>query len=281
MRSRLFSVLLPGLLFLETAAHALIVHGDPGPMPDPAAYVGSFSDASGVYLGDLHGDGSHWVITANHVTKAGTFTIGGYTYDVLDGKQVAPGLDLYVFRIDVPVDSPILSLSPMVLASTTALNGTPLVMVGNGGSNQSGLTTWNAAWEAGELPTAYTGYTYTVNGRTFTWGSGESQAVTSEGYNYVVSYFEQEAGSAAGVVGDSGGGMFVNVGGEWQLAAVMVSNGRYEGQPGNVAVFGNLTAGLNVATYRDLILAAIPEPSFGGVAGVAVLLGVLRRKRRA
>jgi len=71
------------------------------------------------------------------------------------------------------------------------------------------------------------------------------------------------------------------MGGTWQLAGVLVGHGLFQDQPENAAVFGNYTAALDVATYRDLILAVIPEPSFGGWAGAAVLYGLFRRRRRA
>ena len=53
--------------------------------------------------------------------------------------------------------------------------------------------------------------------------------------------------------GDSGGGVFHNSGGEWKLSGIMISSSMPDGQPINVAVFGNLTVSADLSVYRDHI----------------------------
>lgn len=289
MHFRSLSLVLAAALVVQPAANALVVHGDPGPAPDPAAYVGQYTDASAVFLGDINGDGNYWVITAHHVSDSGIFTLGGVNYTLVDSGVVLSDLDVHLFRIVVPDGSPVLSLSPMKLATTTPTLGTDLVLVGNGGRNQGDLTWWNASWENEIGTPEYYGYSY-ESGLTFTWGNGMAVPATDGVRDFILSPFlEDQDGSAYGVSGDSGGGFFVNVGGEWQLAGLTLAHGTFAGQPVETAVFnpvppeGNwqsFTLALDIATYRDVILAAIPEPSLGGLAAVGALHFLLRRRRQ-
>ena len=81
-----------------------------------------------------------------------------------------------------------------------------------------------------------------------------------------------EEGHAA--VGDSGGGVFV--GGE--LVGLMHAIGGFEDQPGETAVYGNVTYIADLATYKSAILAAIPEPTMLPILSAAMLLVSRRRK---
>jgi hypothetical protein len=93
------------------------------------------------------------------------------------------------------------------------------------------------------------------------------------------------------VVGDSGGGVFVKRGSQWQLAGVLFAINVFEGQPSSTAVFGDRTYAADLAHYRDQILGimnppvvpalAWPQAAFAG----GVLIGIARvalngRRRR-
>lgn len=285
--------LLFALIFIAfpwRGALGVIVSGDLGSAPEFAAYVGMIGGASGVYLGDLNGDGSSWVITANHVTKDATFTVGGEDYSVIVGSgQQVGSLDLYVFRINVTMGSGLSGLAPMTLSSASPVDGSLLTLMGNGGSDRSDLTYWDEGWNVMTPPptAAYAGYSYTEAERTLNWGSGASTLLVDGGVHYLSTSFAPVNGAAQGVVGDSGGGMFLWAGDSWELAGLMVSVGKYPGQPSNIVAFGDETYAIDIGMYRDLIInTTIPEPSTIGMVlgGLACLIGVhggalLRRRR--
>ncbi|MGI9241203.1 MAG: PEP-CTERM sorting domain-containing protein [Verrucomicrobiales bacterium] len=81
--------------------------------------------------------------------------------------------------------------------------------------------------------------------------------------------------NAQGAAGDSGGGVFVRRGEQWQLAGVMLSVLHRE----DLNASGTFMADLSV--YREQIEATIPEPSAGLLLMVAAGFLVLRRHRCA
>jgi hypothetical protein len=96
------------------------------------------------------------------------------------------------------------------------------------------------------------------------------------------------ANEAQGASGDSGGAVFYNNGGNWELAGMMHANTTYSGQPADTAVFNNATFAADIATYYDAIDVAtdgsltaspIPEPS----TAIMTILGssiLFRRNRK-
>ncbi len=99
------------------------------------------------------------------------------------------------------------------------------------------------------------------------------------------------ASEAQATTGDSGGGVFVQVGGQWKLTGIMVaaSSGGLSNEPGTpwTALYGDTTYITDLSYYRDQILAiAVPEPSStvlmvqGGLT-LAMLLALGVRLRRA
>jgi hypothetical protein len=62
--------------------------------------------------------------------------------------------------------------------------------------------------------------------------------------------------------GDSGGAVFIENAGVWELAGVMFAVGSYEEQPAETSLYGNLTYAADLASYRSQIIEiARPECS--------------------
>jgi len=290
-RSRVIGAILLGCFAAASHLPAVIISGSlSGSGPSASDYVGTVGGASGIYLGS-YGD-SYWVLTANHV-RGGDFTVDGTTYSYVagSGKQVGT-LDLYVFQITVTGGSALAGLSNLTLGSTTPSSGTSVVMVGNGGGDRddsethwrtstvSGTTTWT---EVTSRPYSYSGYLYDTSERTASWGTNTISSVTSSGgTEYLVTQFDDLEGDAQAVVGDSGGGMFYwdSSTGSYTLAGVLDEVTKYTGQPDDAVVYGTSTYSIDVASYRDQILAAIPEPGTASLlAGLASVVWVLNSGR--
>ena len=86
----------------------------------------------------------------------------------------------------------------------------------------------------------------------------------------------------AGVTtGDSGGGAFSLVGGQWVLSGIMVDEGVYPNQP-NAIVYGDEGISADLSQYRSQILAIVPEPSSTvlTLSAAAILALFCRRRSR-
>lgn len=248
---------------------------------------------SGVYLGN------GWVLTAAHV-GAGAFTLDGVTYQAKTGSSqrlTNPDnsiTDLIVYELQT---RPTLGL--INLASSRPGAGSLVTMIGYGITQTPGLVFWDAAWNKVSSSSSWTYYGYEVGGDyTKQWGQnyilagpsgGNSNYLVSGGYGTVsamLTQFYDYTGVTAGaqaVPGDSGGGVFFNNGGTWELAGIMHAVFTYSGQ--NVwtqAAYGDQTSIADLTVYRDQIVAitAVPEPSAVALAGVAVAVGIARYRRR-
>jgi len=249
------------------------------PADDPGwANVGSLASskatASGVYLGN------GWVLTAAHV-GAGTFYLDDTPYSAKADSwhqlhhPEAPGwaIDLGLFQLaETPVGLPSLAISK----SAPGIDS-PVVGIGYGRNRAVDESRWNGNW--GEVfppnPGAYQGF-YFGSGSTKRWGTNRIYGTTpaeNTGQAYTLDMdFSQFAGDAfemQAVPGDSGGGLFYKNEGDWELAGIIVTQGRRPGQPDGTAVYGNTTRAVDLSRYRDQILILIPEPS-----ALAMLLGL-------
>ena len=283
-------LLLAVQLATPSATHAVIVSGDQSGYDTASGagsgwdYLGTVSGASGIYLGQYNG--YSWVLTAAHVGP-GTFTLASTAYNYVANTYVQiTGTDLGVFQIDGN-----LSLPNLTLAATTPAIGSSVTMIGYGRNRASDLTTWyvdtNAwSWDESQFSgwdATYNGYKL-ADGQTKRWGTNlvSGTAIISYGYGNVKSLyttFDNSAGEAQGAPGDSGGGVFWNNGGTPELAGVMVTIASYSGQPANTSVYGNQTYAVDIAQYRNQILAVIPEPSTLVLTLMAVPL-LFRRRRQ-
>ena len=261
--------------------------------------VGSVNGASAIYLGE------QWVITAAHVAGGlpGSVTFGGTAYSTAAGSfhhltnPVGLGLsvftDLVAFRLATDPGLPTLGIAA---APTTA--GTPVMLVGYGGHGAASPTFWQVTFNPGPADDVWTELAYPdpgINAAGFKiigsgvkqWGINQIETI-GELVNYGagdVVGFTTEFGNgptndeAQAASGDSGGAVFRQVAGSWQLAGMMAAVGTYEKQP-SAAVIGNLTYSLDLAFYRSQLIAIIPEPS--AALGTAWVLGlVLLRRRRS
>jgi hypothetical protein len=255
-------------------------------------YVGSLNGASGVYLGG--GNGSGWVLTANHV-GFGNFTLNGTTYSAIAGSgQQIGSIDLYAFRITVGQGTGLSLLSNLTLAGTSPAVGETLTMIGNGKDRAASKTYWS-------VNTGSTPYTWNESNRfnyynasgykqlstsSKRWGANLSDGTTNINSTSMIQTTFTDSGisnEAQAAVGDSGGGVFVPMdNGSYQLAGIMDLVGTFSGQPANTAVFGNVTYSIDIATYREQIIAVtgVPEPSVWMLllTGLGVLIATARRR---
>jgi len=234
---------------------------DPGSAP--WNYVGAIAsangDASGVYLGDYNG--TNWVLTAGHV-GAGSFTLGGFTYDAIAGSafSIANGngspADLSLFQIS---GTP--GLADLTIAASAPPGGATVQMIGFGGGKSWGTNT------------VYGYSNYTLDGTPY-GGMGIVTLASGEGGN-----------GAQGVSGDSGGGMFYDVSGNWILAGTLSGVGDI--MAGGGTDLGQGTVAVDLADYSGQILSdidsvAIPEPSnYAVTMGLGVILALPFCRRRS
>lgn len=290
------------------------------PADDPGwDNVGGRSGATAVYLGD------GWVLTANHVGP-GAVVFGGEAYDCVPGSDVRlknpPGMglstftDLLLFRI-----SPAPELPSLRIGSAPPDVGEEVLMIGRGQRRAPDSTAWQVdkcadPWTWEELAEGdgnYRGFK-TQAPRAMHWGTNlleddpryeedlgepadEDHNVivaleTSEGTIHLVGLFTdfdetaETVYEAQAVSGDSGGGVFYNNRGAWELTGIINAVDVWPNQPGsaNSAIFGNATFFSDLSVYRDQIAHAtsVPEPSTLAlsVAGLLAALGLARLTRR-
>jgi len=262
---------------LSTVAHGVIISQGSNtpnlraPGNDPGwNNVGIVAGGSGVYLGN------RWVITAHHVGPGSLQLSDGRVFDVSNGSQVqlqnpsaVLGLpDLRLFRL---AEDP--GLPTPLIAATPPLPGAVVTMIGAGLTRSPSIQGWAITqtatgldWRDAPLPVSSAeGYTLTDQ-RQMQWGTNTVTAlhtfdsvqhtvVFSTRYDRQGQIFEGQA-----TTGDSGGGVFEERAGEWNLAGIMISTVPLTGQPDNTVVFGNQTSIASLAPYRDQILALLATP---------------------
>ena len=266
---------------------------------------------SGVYLG--HG----WVLSAYHPvrTLSGGFQFGPVIFrDPVNGDvtfAVNPSSAVRLKNSDnTPTDLALFQLTTeptflpdVALAASTptpTVFDVPVKMAGAGLNREVGETHWDV--NTAPTPDVWTetsgagdrqGYKWGAAGQALRWGDNTLEAnLLPPGYTFTVNGgfgvvtsiktdFDNLSGQAQGAAGDSGGGVFYKNGARWELLGIMQTIDSFDGQPGSTAVYGNATYAANIPTYRDQILAVIPEPASGLLAlGGAVMLGSCRRLGR-
>ena len=217
-------------------------------------YVGSVNGASGVYLGN------GWVLTAGHV-GAGNFTLDGNIYDYtgsyytftnnLTGTNLA---DLTLFRVSTSSITGLALVMPSLTISSNAptafspfTTGSQVVMIGNGGGKSWGVNT------------------VTTNNIGVTPGGTSYISIDfATAHGTTTSFTRSITNNAELVVGDSGGGDFIDVSENWQLAGI---NEAIDANGGSYMI--------QLSSYdsqiESIMASAVPEPKDFGLLGLGVL----------
>lgn len=234
-------------------------------------------------------------------------TLNGVSYGIVAGSAtritdaLGNPVDLTVFRLDA---NP--GLSNLALASGAMTAGTTINYVGYGLARATSRSYWNVKAN-GTDPQTYTwtsrptsggsnaeGYAVT-GGYTKSWGANTVVAVdfgsgpsvlnpVNIGFGSTQAFattFNASNGSAMLFTGDSGGATFAKRNGVWELVGINDAIGTLTDQPGGTVVTGDRSYSVDIYTYKNQILAAVPEPSTYGLLGGAALAGLsLRRRKR-
>lgn len=254
------ALLLAALSFVSPLgdAQAVIIETGDGtgnvtaPPDDPGwANLATRSNLTAVYLG------RRWMLTANHV-GAGDVVLGGQTYSPVPGSAIqfenpdTSKADLMAFKI---FGDPL--LPPLDIPSSPPVVGDPLIAIGNGlnrGSATSFMGLGGYNWGTGDA---------------VRWGTNivsEIDIMVGTTYSFAATFTDPldpsaTADEAAGANGDSGGGAFIKVGGDWYLAGTIFAISQYTDQPSTTSIYGNKLFAVDLSFYRDDILAVIEQKS--------------------
>jgi hypothetical protein len=306
MRNRLLRYLAASvLLLLFTLPADAIVVADGGnttaPADDPGFdRVGTFSYGSGVYLGN------GWVLTARHVSGLGSFSLDGQSYNRVNGtgrtldNSFDPNLtalsDLYLAQYDVSGSS-IENLPLLNISQATPSEDDPARLIGAGKTQTASTPTLFYAdedpdpWDWDDQPFAAAdsirGGFYATGPRGLRWadapvgvnGDGDVQFATFLDFDGTsidadqvgfLSDFEDLPDHGMAANNDSGSGVFIERGGQWELVGITHAISTFSGQlkdpdldgdDVSPLVFGNQTFHSDLSVYADQIIPVIPEPA--------------------
>jgi hypothetical protein len=228
----------------------------------PLDHVGVVNNGeSGVYLGDYHG--KSWVLTANH-GGPGSFELGDITYDAVAGaahqllNPDSTPSDILLFQID---GDP--GLSPLNLVTASPAKGAQVYMIGFGQSGQPNRSYWidhGGPWipTVADDPAANRiGYLWTgVQPGPEHWGIG-SVAGSTRGINQTCAFYTKfldQMNNACATGGDSGGGVFIRQGNQWQLIGMLDALGGLPNQPAGTSVLNDsINVIADLSQYRAQI----------------------------
>lgn len=270
------------------------INGTPGSVPSGFNYwsaVGSFGSGTDVYLGN------GWAISAAHLS-ASTTTINGVTYTIDQTQQLTnPNdsslTDIKLLHLQIDNAHPAPSVAVPVIANTSPGVNDLILDIGRGRDRSSAFSqTFNSTF-SGSTPATYTGYALSA-AQDMRWGNNLVSTGTSYiGYGsggtapFVASFvadFTQFGGQSSEfqlTPGDSGGGVFRQVAGVWQLTGINLAEGIFANQnPGTSAVFGNTSYMADLSVYRPQIMTFVPEPSSLALAGSAAVVALCAAARR-
>jgi hypothetical protein len=227
------------------------------------------TDASGVYLGFNPNTSRGWVLSANHVTPPTSITVAGNPYSVANGIQIGTS-DLKLYEIGGGISDPALpSLASVPLASAFASTDQFSLMFGRGFTNSN---TAPYPWVAPG----------TSDSNGMRWGTNTvlGYGLVNGNWHIVVDFTDPSATGvtayeAQAVLGDSGGGLFIFRGGQWELSGIahFVDDGPDFLEPQNAPTgdnqvdpsqYGDFSAYTDVhwhlATLQNLTGPLVPEP---------------------
>ena len=273
----------------------------PADLTFPWNNVGITNGGSAVYIGDRWVLTARHVAAAPTVVEfpgIGTYQPLDDSWIPIENSD--PSLteftDLVLFRLQ---EDP--GLPPIPITSQTPAVGTEVYLVGNGRNREDEITYWetditpvkNIWTETDEANADFAGYK-TLDSKTKRWGtslieddeqlyfefdSGHTTTVPVNGLDvvFLITEFDmagysnssvlnansefETAFESQAVFGDSGGGLFLQNEGTWELAGIINAVDGYSGQeksggPSGVfnALFGAKTLSANLADYREAIL---------------------------
>ena len=261
---------------------------------------GSLIEGSAVYLGN------GFMLTANHVTMNLTYSF--VTFDQVEtfaidptfndgvrtyGKQVAPGVDLAVFKLtSIPVSATAVVLLPTASESFGASSSATLVGWGVGRNASSPVGTNTVGWGDASTsdkrwglnaPRANTSVSYSVGSSSYT----NSSLVTYAGTTNSPNPGNKGLGSseAGATLYDSGSGLFQQIDSQWYLVGLTTA---VQSQTASSTTFGLDSSGggdanyfVRISSYDEQITALVPEPStvsLLALAGAAAAVLALRRR---
>jgi len=227
-----------------------------------------------------------WVLTAAHVVDYGsgypqTFEVGGDVYPVTH-YMTYPGWtgsapDDYVGGLDYALAhlaSPVVGVAPAVRYTGTDELTQTATIVGYGffGDGINGVTGANMRLAYNNVIDAHLGqFGYSDRVLLADFDHPDDPSYSSGGSPIPLPL---EGGVSAG---DSGGGWFIDVGGQLQLAAIQSFGFRPDGSP-FTSTYGDVTAGMRISPVNPWIDTVIPEP--GTLTLAATMLGFLSIGRR-
>ncbi len=266
--------------YLDTTTHAAF------PYWNNLVRVGN---ASGVYLGYNPATMRGWVLSANHIGAPSSITVAGTSYSVTGGTTRIASTDLKLYEIS---GAP--SLPSVPLASMVATAGEFALMFGRG---FTASTTAPYSWVAPGFNEANANRwgTNTIEGNYLVnIGTISSPNVQP----YLVVDFDGPSGAGAtaydaqGASGDSGGGLFIQRGGVWEVSGIahFVDDGpdflELSATGDNVvnpSQYGDFTAYSDVRSHvlsiNGFTGTLIPES--GGTVLLLAVCGLCLRRRRA
>jgi hypothetical protein len=227
-----------------------------------------------------------WVLTAAHVAEyygpghSQTFEVGGLVYPVTHyvtypgwtgnlPEDYLAGLDYALAHLA----SPVVGVAPAVRYTGTAELGQIATIVGNGlfGDGINGVTGDHMRLAYQNVVDAHLGQ------------FGYSDRILLADFDHPDDPSYSSVGSpiplpleGGGSHGDSGGGWFIDVGGELQLAAIQSYAFRPDGSF-STNTYGDITSGMRVFPVNAWIDSVIPEP--GTLTLLAAALPLVRRRR--
>ncbi|MBL8049245.1 MAG: trypsin-like serine protease [Chthonomonas sp.] len=229
-------------------------------------FVGRFNGNSGVLIGD------NMVLTAGHLFPGGAatvpFVLNGVTYQVTNcmrdplynGGNIVNGHDFTIGRITTRVTT----IAPVKMSTGNAAGQTGVIAgYGITGVGTGGATTGNGVRRAGTNVIENFG-----DGPNCWWTDFDDGSAT----NNTLPGSLQAATATEGHLGtgDSGGGLFMDIGGVPHLVGINSFNGRFDDNP-NPLLFGSVSGFSKLSADGGWIESTLNSMNPGRVSGTIVL----------